>query len=167
MSYATLDDLLLAATNGWTELAQRGAPEAVLAPALLQALVEGGDLSAWPGEAVVVATAARNRLLAALEMASKHADTYLYPRYREVLPLQPELVAGSSLPAAVATIALKRLYGTSLPEELRRGAAWADDYLRDVSKGVVSLGGADTAVAQPAGRVAARSRDSAFDWGAY
>lgn len=166
MSYATLDDLLLAATNGWTELAQRGAPEAVLEPTLLKAVHAGADVSAWPAEAVVVATAARTRLLAALEMASKHADTYLFPRYRTAMPLSADLVQGSSLPAAVATIALKRLYGTALPEEVRRGAAWADEYLRDIAKAVVSLGGADTAT-QPAGRVAASAPPSSFDWSRY
>ena len=166
-AYATLTDLANAATDGWRELAQRGAPEAVLDSALLALAADAGDTSAWPGGEVAVATAALMRLQDALERASKHADTYLFPRYRAQMPLPADLVQGSSLPAAVAAIALKRLYGTSVPEELRRGAAWADQYLVDLSKGVVSLGGADTDVAQPAGRMVTRAPGSAFDWGRY
>lgn len=166
-SYASLQDLLAAATEGWAELAQRAAPDARVAPELLKAVAAGDDTSAWDAGAVADAAAAHGRLLDALARASKHADTYLFPRYREAMPLAAELVQGSSLPDAVAAIALKRLYGTAVPEELRRGAAWAEDYLLGLAKGTVSLGGADAQVAQPAGRMAARTRPGAFDWGAY
>lgn len=166
-AYATLTDLAHAATGGWLELAQRGAIEAVLDSALLFVAASGGDTSAWALDEVAVATAALARLQDALERASRHADTYLFPRYRARMPLPDDLVQGSSLPAAVAAIALKRLYGTSVPEELRRGAAWADQYLVDLSKGVVSLGGTDTEVAQPAGRMVTRAPGSAFDWERY
>ena len=166
-AYATINDLVNAATGGWTELAQRAAPEDVLAAELLQAVATGADTSAWTAEAVAVAQAAWARLQDALERASKHADTYLFPRYRVRMPLSADLVQGSSLPAAVAAIALKRLYGSSVPEDLRRGSAWADQYLVDLNKGVVSLGGTDTEVAQPAGHVVTRAPSSAFDWGRY
>lgn len=166
-TYATLTDLAHAATGGWLELAQRGATEAVLDSALLATAASGGDTSAWAPDEVAVAAAALARLQDALERASRHADTYLFPRYRSRMPLAQELVQGSSLPAAVAAIALKRLYGTSVPEELRRGAAWADQYLVDLSKGVVSLGGADTEVAQPAGHMVTRAPRGSFDWGRY
>ena len=166
-AYATMNDLANAATEGWRELAQRGAPEAVLDSALLFVVATGGDVSGWTADEVAVATTALTRLQGALERASRHADTYLFPRYRTSMPLPTDLVLGSSLPGAVAAIALKRLYGTSVPEELRRGAAWADQYLADLSKGVVSLGGADTEVAQPAGRVVTRTPSSTFDWRGY
>lgn len=166
-SYASVSDLVAAATGGWTELAQRAALEEVLDPQLLQAVATGGDVGDWTPEAIASATKALARLQDALERASRHADTYLFPRYRARMPLPADLVNGSSLPAAVAAIALKRLYGTSVPEDLRRGSAWADDYLRDLAKGAVSLGGADTEVAQPAGRMVTRAPASAFDWGAY
>ncbi len=120
-------------------------------------------LAAW-AQAIDQMLAARDAQRLELPMKG---HGYLFPRYRARMPLPVELVQGSSLPAAVAAIALKRLYGTSVPEELRRGAAWADQYLADLSKGVVSLGGADTEVAQPAGRMAARAPGSTFDWGRY
>ena len=166
-AYATMNDLANAATEGWRELAQRGAPEAVLDSALLFAVAMGGDASGWTPEEVAVATAALARLQDALDRASRHADTYLFARYRASMPLPTDMVLGSSLPGAVAAIARKRLYGTSVPEELRRGAAWADQYLVDLSKGVVSLGGADTEVAQPAGRMVTRAPHGSFDWGRY
>lgn len=166
-TYAAIADLAAAATGGWAELAQRAAPELVLDAQLLRAVATGGDTSDCPTAEVQAATAAHARLLDALERASRHADTYLFPRYRARMPLSADLVQGSSLPAAVAAIALKRLYGTAVPEDLRRGAAWADDYLRDLSKGAVSLGGADIDVAQPAGHMVTRAPASSFDWGKY
>ena len=166
-TYATIADLVAAATGGWTELAQRAAPEAVLDPRLLEIAATGGDAGDWTAEAIAVAAAALARLHDAMERASRHADTYLFPRYRARMPLPPDLVQGSSLPAAVAAIALKRLYGTSVPEDLRRGSAWADQYLVDLSKGTVSLGGTDTEVAQPPGLMMTRAPKNEFDWGAY
>lgn len=167
MAYATLDDLARAATGGWGDLAERGSTSALVDTALLQATVALADRSAWSVQARAEADAAVLRLNDALERASRHADTYLFPRYRAVMPLATELVQGSDLPSVVAAIALKRLYGTHVPEDLRKGTQWADDYLRDLSKGVVSLGGLDATVAQPAGRMQSHVPDKAFDWGAY
>jgi len=167
MVYATIADLLQAATGGWDELAQRAALNALVDGQLMQATVEGTERAAWTAPAVEAADAALLRINDALARASAHADTYMFPRYRTVMPLAAELVAGSSLPAAVAAIALKRLYGHLVPEEVRKGTQWADDYLRDLSKGVVSLGGLDATVAQPAGHMVSRAQGKAFDWGSY
>ncbi len=170
MAYATLDDLARAATGGWDELAQRaasGAAAALVDGDLLQATAATADRTAWSVEAQLAATAALERLTDALDRASKHADTYLFPRYRAVMPLSVDLVQGSDLPSVVAAVALKRLYGTTVPEDLRRGTQWADDYLVAISKGTVSLGVADVAVAQPPGRTLGRAPDKAFDWAGY
>ncbi|HOE41288.1 MAG TPA: DUF1320 family protein [Rhodoferax sp.] len=164
--YSTIDDLAQAATNGWDELAQR-AGGALVDGALLQATALLEDRSAWSPMARAQADAALLRITALLEAASRHADTYLFPRYRAVMPLTPELVQASSLPQAVAAIALKRLYGASLPDDVRNGTKWADDYLRDLNKGVVSLGAVDDTVATPAGRMVSRVPDKAFDWDGY
>ena len=166
-SYATLDDLARAATGGWDELAQRAGASALVDGALLQATVLFAERDAWSLEAQGLANQALARLEDALERASRHADTYMFPRYRAVMPLAAELVLSSDLPSVVAAIALKRLYGTSVPEELRKGTQWADDYLRDLSKGTVSLGAVDATVAQPAGRMTSRPPVKAFDWKQY
>lgn len=167
MPYATVADLQRCATGGWDELAQRAAVSALVDGALLQATAQATDRSTWSAQAQQLADTALARLHDALERASRHADTYLFPRYQSSMPLAPELVLGSDLPSVVAAIALKRLYGTSVPEDLRRGTQWADDYLRDVSKGVVSLGAVDAQVAQPAGRMTSRVAPKAFEWERY
>lgn len=165
--YATLTDLADAATGTWVELAQRAAPDAVLDADLLRATVHGADRSAWDAPSQALADAAVQRLQSALERASRHADTYLFPRYRQHMPLPPALVAASSLPAAVAAIAIKRLYGTQVPEDLRKATQWADDYLRDLSRGIVSLGQPDTEVPTPMGRVVTHGPAKSFDWERY
>lgn len=165
--YATVADLVRAASGGWGDLAQRAASSPLVDGPLLQATADAADRSAWTAEACELADAALASLQDALERSSRHADTYLFPRYRAVMPLSDELVQGSSLPSVVAAIAYKRLYGSSVPEDLRKGTQWTDDYLRDLSRGTVSLGGADTAVAQTAGRVLHRAPARTFDLSDY
>lgn len=168
MPYATVDQLAQAATGGWGELAARACPtHPGLDAALVQAVASGGDTVAWPADDVAVAQQGVQRLTDVLDMASRHADTYLYPRYRQQMPLPPDVVASSPLPDVVAALALRRLFGAEVPEGIAKGTKWADDYLRDLSKGVVSLGAMDTAVATPAGRTQVRTPPKAFDWGAY
>jgi phage gp36-like protein len=167
MAYADLKDLANAATGGWAELAQRASDDPAVTGELMKLTAEGGDRSAWTPEARDAADQAIARCSDALDRASRHADTYLFPKYRTVMPLPDELVQGSSLVEAVAAIALKRLYGTTVPEDLRRGAAWADDYLRDLASGKVSLGAGDQAVAQAPGATVVRTPSKSFDWDRY
>lgn len=167
--YCTAADVAHTATGGWEELAQRANPsQAGVDGELLQAACAAvPNLTAWPLEAQALGTQAAARVVDAIAMAGRHIDTYLFPRYRGVMPLAAETVAASSLPAVCAAIALRRLYGASLPQELRDGTKWADQYLVDLSKGIVSLGQVDTTVAQAPGQTVARSQPKAFDWGAY
>lgn len=168
MSYATIVHLASLATNGWSELAERGCPTSPDVDAeLMQAAASGASTAAWPADLVALAIDGVARIDTALDMASRHVDTYLYPRYRAQMPLPQAVVDASPLADVVAALALRRLYGTVVPEDVAKGTAWADQYLRDVSKGTVSLGAADTVVAQPAGRTAARTATKAFDWSGY
>lgn len=166
-AYATVAHMVLAATGGWAGLAQRALPTGQVSGELLQLTAEGGDRSAYDLEQITEADAAFDRLQDVLDRASRHADTYLFPRYRPVMPLSAELVAGSDLPTVVATIAYKRLYGTEVPEDVRKGSQWADDYLKSLATGLVSLGAQDTEVAQPAGHVVTRTPAKTFAWDAY
>lgn len=166
--YCSAADIANTATCGWEELAQRASPtEAGVDGELLRAAVAGQSLAEWPDDAQALAAQALARLNDAINMASRHIDTYLFPRYRTVMPLGPEVIEASSIRDVCAAIALRRLWGASLPEELRRGTAWADQYLADVSKGVVSLGQIDTTVSQAPGQTVARSQGKRFDWGGY
>lgn len=169
MAYCTAADVADTATGGWEEVAQRANPTgAGVDGELLQAAcAPTPDLAAWPTDLQALAAGAAARVASAIDMASRHIDTYLYPRYRQVMPLPAETVQASSLPGVCAALALRRLWGASLPEDLRRGIAWADQYLVDVSKGIVSLGQVDTTVAQAPGQTAARTSDKRFDWESY
>lgn len=139
MAYATPADIARVAAQGWEELAQRASHDPSVTGDLLQATYEGGDRSAWPVEAQAAADEALAVVQEQAKRASRHADTYISPRYPSV-PLAADLVADTDLPTVVATIALRRMYGTALTEEMRKSMLWADDYLRDLSAGRVSLG---------------------------
>ncbi|MEW5972334.1 MAG: phage protein Gp36 family protein [Pseudomonadota bacterium] len=165
--YATPADLARVATDSWDELAQRATRSTLVDGELLRRTYYGEDRSAYGSEAITLADAAMAVLTDALERASRHADAYLAPRYQAVMPLSAELIAGSDLPSAVATLALRRLYGHAVPDDVRNGTRWADEYLRDLSTGKASLGQADTATAAVPGRMHISAPGKAFDWGAY
>lgn len=141
MRYATFADLVRVAPGGWLELAQRVRCGPRITAALIEAVATGGELDAWDAELVAEATRGVAELDAALERASRHADTYIVPRYGQ--RLTPEVVAGSDLPTVVATITLRRLYGYAATEDMRRATEWADRYLVDLSQGRASLGTPD------------------------
>lgn len=164
MSYATPADVARLATRGWDDIAQRVAQDARVTGALLRALYESGDTSAWSAEAISGGAAALASLADSLERASRHADTYIAPRYAGVLPLPADLVAGSDLPSVVAAIVLRRLMGVSIPKDVSDNTRWADEYLRDLAAGRVSLGGSDSATPQPPGRMKSRTSPKYIDW---
>lgn len=137
MDYATFGDLARVATDGWAELAQRSCRDARVTGELLRAVVESGDTSAWPPEVVVVATEGVAMLRDTLTSASRYADNFLTPRYPAITP---EQLAASDLPTVVATIAVRRLFGVLVEEDIRKGTAWADDYLKGIADGFISLG---------------------------
>lgn len=167
MAYATADDLARVATRGWDDIAQRTAQDARITGALLRTLYEGGDTGAWPADSVERAQQALSAVADLLERVSRHADTYIAPRYAGTLPLPAHLVAGSDLPSVVATLALRRLMGASVPKDAVDNTRWADDYLRDLAAGRVSLGATDTATAQPPGRMVSKTAQKTIDWGRY
>lgn len=147
MLYATPADLARVAPGGWLELAQRGGCGARVTAGLFEAVATGADLDAWDAGQVEDATRGLARLMEELERVSRHADTYLVPRYGR--RLTPELLAGSDLPTVVATIALRRLYGHAATEDMRRATDWADRYLVDLRAGRASLGTPDAQGADP------------------
>lgn len=167
MPYATPADVARLATRGWDDLAQRVAQDARVTGALLRAMHEGADTSAWSSEAVALGQSALASLSDSLERVSRHADTYIAPRYRGVLPLPDHLVAGSDLPSVVAAITLRRLMGANVSKDATDNTAWADQYLRDLSAGRVSLGATDTDTAQPPGRMVSRAARKTIDWDRY
>jgi len=138
MDYATLDDLARVSVAGWPEMAQRACRDARITAELLRTVAAGGDTSGYPADQVVIAAEGVEVLRAQLAAASRHADTFIAGYYPDGLTM-PQLAA-SDLSTVVATIAWRRMYGPVVPKEVIEATRWADDYLRDVAKGVVSLG---------------------------
>lgn len=167
MPYATPADLARVATRGWDDLAQRSVQDARLPGALLRTLYEGGSAAGADPAALELARRALELLHDVLERASRHADTYIQPRYQGALPLPAHLVAGSDLPSVVATIAYRRLMGASISEDVERNTRWADQYLRDLADGRVSLGGSDRHTPQPPGRMISCTAPKTIDWRTY
>ncbi|MDO5289341.1 MAG: DUF1320 family protein [Pseudomonadota bacterium] len=167
MSYATAADLARVATRGWDDLAQRAAQNARVPGELLRTLYTGGSTAGVDADVLSLAQRAMELLHDALERASRHADTYIQPRYQGQLPLPAHLVDGSDLPTVVATVAYRRLMGASLSEDVDRNTAWAEKYLRDLAAGVVSLGGSDHDTPQPPGRMVSRTACKSIAWHRY
>lgn len=167
MSYATPADLARVATRGWDDIAQRIVQNARVPGELLRTLWEGGSAAGVAADVLDMAQRALEQAQDVLERTSRHADTYIQPRYQGVLPLPAHLVAGSDLPTVVATIAYRRLMGASLSEDIDRNTAWAEKYLRDVADGKVTLGATDTATPQPPGRMVSSAPCKTVDWGRY
>lgn len=167
MPYATPADLARVATRGWDDLAQRTAQNARVPGELLRTLYEGGSTAGAYADVLELAQRCLQQLHEALERASRHADTYIQPRYQGQLPLPAHLVDGSDLPSVVATIAYRRLMGASLSEDVERNTAWAEKYLRDLAAGVVSLGGSDHDTPQPPGRMVSRTVCKTTNWQHY
>ena len=167
MSYATPADIARVATRGWDDLAQRVIQNARVPGELLRTLYEGGSTATYAADVVAMAQRGLEQLRDVLERSSRHADTYIQPRYQGVLPLPAHLVNGSDLPTVVATIAYRRLMGTSLSEDVDRNTKWAEQYLRDLADGRVTLGATDQATPQPPGRMRSRSACKTIDWRRY
>ncbi len=167
MPYASCADLARVATRGWDDLAQRTAQNARVTGELLRTLYEGGSTAGAYADVLELAQRCLAQLHDVLERASRHADTYIQPRYQGQLPLPAHLVAGSDLPTVVATLAYRRLMGASLSEDVDRNTAWAEKYLRDLADGRVSLGGSDNDTPQPPGRMVSRTACKTIDWAQY
>lgn len=147
MIYATIIDLAGAATGGWDELAQRACRDARVSGALLQAVASDTSVAAWSAEAATLAEKGLATLFDQLARASRYVDNYVAARYPD--GLSADQVATSDLASVTAALALRRTYGTTVPEELLKGTAWADKYLRDLAEGKISLGRSDAQAVEP------------------
>lgn len=151
MDYATFADLVRVSVDGWVELAQRSTRDPRVSPELFRAAAEGADTSAWPADVVAVAVGGVADVQAQIAAASRFADGFLAGRYPA--GLTPEQVAASDLPTVVATITLRRMYGTAVTEQELMATKWADEFLKNVASGIVSLAPAATGASETAGEV--------------
>lgn len=137
MDYATFADLVRVSVDGWVEIAQRATRDPRVSAELFQAAAEGTDTSAWPAEVAAVALAGAVAVRTQLGAASRYADGFIGGRYPG--GLTPDQVAASDLPTVVATIALRRMYGAAVTEDVLAATKWADDFLKAVAAGTASL----------------------------
>lgn len=175
MSYASIADMARVATKGWDDLAQRAVQDARATGAQLRTVAEGGDTSGFDPAQLARLQAAVALLTDILQRTSRYADGYILPRYQHRHadtgvpggPLPAELIAGSDVPTAVATIALRRLMGTAIDRDTADNTRWADQYLRDIADGRVTLGRADSATPQPPGRMISSTVCKSIAWEHY
>ena len=167
MPYATPADVARVATRGWDDIAQRAVQNARVSGETMRLLYSGGSMAGVAADVLELAQRGLEHVEDVLERTSRHADTYIQPRYQGQLPLPAHLVAGSDLPTVVATIAYRRLMGTALSEDADRNTAWAEQYLRDLADGRVTFGATDTATPQPPGRMASSAPCKTIDWDRY
>jgi phage gp36-like protein len=167
MPYATPADVARVATRGWDDIAQRAVQNARVSGETMRLLYSGGSMAGVAADVLELAQRGLEHVEDVLERTSRHADTYIQPRYQGQLPLPAHLVAGSDLPTVVATIAYRRLMGTALSEDADRNTAWAEKYLRDLADGRVTFGATDTATPQPPGRMASSAPCKTIDWDRY
>ncbi len=167
MAYATPADVARVATRGWDDIAQRAVQNARVPGETLRALYSGESVAGVAADVLELAQRGLALVADTLERASRHADTYIQPRYQGQLPLPAHLVSGSNLPTVVATIAYRRLMGASLSEDVDRNTAWAEKYLRDLADGRVTFGATDSATPQPPGRMVSSAPCKTIDWCKY
>ena len=167
MPYATPADVARVATRGWDDIAQRAVQNARVPGETLRLLYSGGSMAGVAADVLELAQRGLEHVQDVLERTSRHADTYIQPRYQGQLPLPGHLVSGSDLPTVVATIAYRRLMGASLSEDTDRNTAWAEKYLRDLADGRVTLGATDNATPQPPGRMSSSAPCKTIDWNQY
>lgn len=167
MPYATPADVARVATRGWDDVAQRAVQNARVPGETMRLLFSGGSMAGVAPDVVQLAERGLAHVEDILERASRHADTYIQPRYQGQLPLPAHLVSGSDLPTVVATIAYRRLMGASLSQDVERNTAWAEKYLRDLADGRVTFGATDSATPQPPGRMVSSAPGKTIDWHRY
>ena len=134
MAYVTPHDLI--SRFGIEEMTQRAdlSRPPLVSPELLEALIAGGDLTAWPTEEVAAAHKAQERLVEAITDAQSVVDGYLGSRC--AVPL---VSAPASIKRYTCDIARYSLHEDHATEAIQKRYDAAISYLRDVSTGKVSM----------------------------
>lgn len=136
---------------------------------LLKLTLSGGDRGAWASDEQVAADEAKQRLEVAITDAANRINGYV-SRVR-TLPLSAEVIEESNLPLIQANIARYLLYDDGASEAVKEHFKDAIEWLKDVSKGNVSLGSQDEEEQEQEqasiGCSIVRQGNSRFNWDAY
>lgn len=149
------------------EIAQLATPKRypVVDAVLLELTASSGDRSAYTQPEIEAADAALARIDGAISNADAEIDSYIGGRY--TLPLDAALVSGSGLPRKCGDIARYLLMDDRATDEATSRYDNTLRWLRDVARGVATLGQQDTGTATPQGRVVTQQGESNHDWDAY
>lgn len=164
MAYCTALDML--DDFGDEEMAQLSAPEhPAVTGALLRLTAETGDRSAYSAEDIAAADAALDRINKRIIDAGFMMDSYL--SVRQNLPLPQAVIDASNLNQTCRDIARYILNDKGAIEAVKeRYLGWIS-WLKDLARGVATLGAGDTAVATGFGSMRVATGQSAHAWENY
>lgn len=136
MNYAT-PDRLLSLAGDVEALAQVAVTtdNTRISGALLRAVVEGGDTTDYSPAEIASGELAVARIEQALAAASRIVDSYAY-----LAGFFEQDIINSPIPDVTAVLALGWLYGERASEALNKKVVLHIAWLRDLAKGVVSIG---------------------------
>ena len=129
----------------------------------LVALVENADTSSFTSEELTVSQAAQDRLVLAIDAATRLINGYVAKRHPA--GLSPSQIANSPLPD-IALVLVKYELMVTTDEDTRNNHKAAMAQLRDISSGALSLGADDPAKPSDA-RIVVGGGYSNFDWSGF
>ncbi|MBL4832646.1 MAG: DUF1320 family protein [Pseudomonas sp.] len=144
MNYITASILLTMVGKSELALITGGKLDVTVEPDLLVLIINGGDTSAYSAEQITDSTAANDLITLMISSASKLMNGYLAERYN--LPLTQVLIDDSPLPAICGKLAKYELT-LSPDEQVSSDRKDAMSQLRDIAKGLVTLGIKDPQIA--------------------
>ncbi|KGJ92127.1 phage protein Gp36 family protein [Colwellia psychrerythraea] len=160
MSYITSSKLIIRMGARELALVTGGKLDLSIEPEPLKAVIEASDTQAFSAEEIEDATAAKTLVESTILDASNLINGYISER----LPLSEQLINDSALPSICYKLAKHDLFITA-DEQATDDKKDAMQQLRDIAKGLVSLGQEDPqARTSPSTlRVAASNRPSITD----
>ena len=129
----------------------------------LVALANSDDTSSFSNEELAVAQAALDRLVLAIDAATRLINGYVAKRHPA--GLSPSQIANSPLPD-IALVLVKYELMVTTDEDTRNNHKAAMAQLRDISSGALSLGAEDPAKPSDT-RIVVGSGNSRFEWGGF
>jgi phage gp36-like protein len=137
MSFASVSDLLLRVPAAeLAQLTDRSPPPRVVTEALLTAGI-AGNFAGMTGAQQAAVNACIARLQDGLDEATQIAQGYVMPVYPGVISMSP---VPTILVRMCCDIARANLYASNMPELVQRRFDTSMQTLRDISRGIVTLG---------------------------
>lgn len=157
MNYITASILLTMVGKSELALITGGKLDVTVESDLLVLIINGGDTSTYNAEQIVDATAANDLITLMISSSSKLMNGYLAERYN--LPLTQVLIDDSPLPAICGKLTKYELT-LSPDEQVSSDRKDVMSQLRDIAKGLVTLGVKDPQITGSSSARVSRARAS-------